>query len=223
MKDTSGQFNYYFIESGIISRVPLLKNDDKVDPEGIDFLYNEETVADDYVAHLRAGMPFASPNMNVDILFLEGFYVFSGRVREALMKHMPIKCLQLVEAKIRWKKKIFDNFWIANVHQTLRAFDEKQSDFRKKNRDDEWVGTKRIVLDKALLSRIPLEERLAFEAKEDCQFILYHESVVEIIRSLNLVGMQFIPVEEWRDSSCFREALTGLKEHSGRSKFNAGG
>jgi hypothetical protein len=62
---------------------------------------------------------------------------------------------------------------------------------------------KKIVLDKEVLSGIPLEERLVYRSKEDSQFKLYHESVVEIIKSVNPTGMRFLNIEDWNPGSLF--------------------
>jgi hypothetical protein len=67
----------------------------------------------------------------------------------------------------------------------------------------EWKGLKKIVFDKEKLATVPLEERLVFVAKENCAFIFYHKSVVDIIMSANPEGIVFTPVEEWYDGIQF--------------------
>lgn len=197
------EFNYFVIEPLITKRTPLLMNDGKVDPNGINFLYHDAVVAQDYVAHLQFLMNLKNPDMNIDYLKLEGYGVFSGKIYNALKEYMPINSLQLVEAVINEDNEEYKDFWIANIYQTIRSFDEKSSFYKKINRRGEWIGIKKIVLDKKILSEIPLEKRLVFEAKEDCAFTLYHESIIDIIKSTDPKGMHFIPIEQWNSGIAF--------------------
>ena len=190
--------NYYLIEPVITARTPLLMNAGAENFNGIDFLYQDTTVADDYLAHLQFLMPLKNPDMDTDYLKLEGYDVFSGKVRNALIEHMPIGSLQLVEAVINENNEEYRDFWIANVFRNFSSFDEKLTKYEKINKRGKLIGVEKIILDKGRLSKIPLKERLVYEATEDCAFTLYHESIVDIIKSVEPKGMKFIPVEEWR-------------------------
>ena len=189
--------NYYLIEPVITERTPLLMDAGAGNFNGIDFLYQDTTVADDYVAHLRFLMPLKNPDMNTDFLNLEGYAVFSGKVCNALMEHMPINNLQLVKAVINENGEEYKDFWIANVFRNFLSFNEELSQYEEID-EEKWYGIEQVILDKIRLSKIPLKERLVYEATEDCAFTLYHESVVDIIKSVEPKGMQFIPIEEWR-------------------------
>lgn len=189
--------NYYFIKPAITARTPLLMNAGAGNFNGIDFLYQDTTVADDYVAHLQFLMPLKNPDMDTDFLNLEDYAVFSGKVRNALMKHMPIDSLQLVEAVINENGEEYRDFWIANVFRNFLSFNEELSQYEDID-EEKWYGIEQVILDKTRLSKIPLKERLVYEAKEDPAFKLYHESVVDIIKSVDPKGMQFVPLEEWR-------------------------
>lgn len=192
--------NYYIIKPVITEHTPLLMNNGKVDPNGIDFLYRTAKVSNEHLTYLQFLIPLEDPDMSIDYFKLDGYGVFSGRVRKVLMKYMPIDSLQLIEAVICEENEVYKDFWIANIYQTIQAFDEKQSDYKEINKRGEWVGIKKIVLDKEGLSQIPLKERLVFEAKEDRTFALYHESIIDIIKSTDPKGMNFILVEEWKSS-----------------------
>jgi hypothetical protein len=45
------------------------------------------------------------------------------------------------------------------------------------------------------LSKIPLEERLVYVAKENPAFIVYHKSIVDIIMSVEPEGIRFERIE----------------------------
>jgi hypothetical protein len=56
----------------------------------------------------------------------------------------------------------------------------------------------RFTLDKEVLGKIPLEERLIFRLEEDETMKLYHKSIVDAIMAVNPTGVQFTKVEDWR-------------------------
>jgi hypothetical protein len=188
-------FDYYLINPIITKRTVLLMGRDGIDTE---FLFYEKTVDDNHLAHLQFLMPHRNPDMNVDFFDLETRAVFSKKVYTALKQYIPIKNLQLVEAIIHDKGKEYKNLWIAHVYRLILSFDVKLSTYDEIDEDGLWFGLEKIVLDKDLLSKIPLEDRLIFLAKEDCAFTLYHKSIVDIIMSVNPIGFQFIKVEDWR-------------------------
>lgn len=194
------EFSYYVIEPEITERTPLLMNDLSVDPEGISFLSDNQIIEEDYIAHLQFLMPLKNPDMNVDYLFLDTFAVFSSKVCDVLIdNHISIDNIQLIKTVISENNEEYNDFYIAYVHKLLETFDENLSDFDKKNDRGEWINIDQIVLDKKKLSQIPLKDRLCYEAKEYPAIKLYHESVVDIIKSVNPKGMRFIPIEEWEE------------------------
>lgn len=198
----NNDFNYYLILEANTGRTPLLTYDDDMDEnEEIGYLYDSTRVPDDTITHLSFREKIRKPDMNTDCLTLVTFNVFSKKVRDALEKHMPINCLQLVQASI--EKGEYMDFFIANVYQDLYTFDRTQCEFGDVNEGDDWEDITKIVLDKKLLSKIPLEDRLVYRSKEDSQFKLYHESIVNIIKSVNPVGMAFLNIEEWNEGSLF--------------------
>ena len=100
----------------------------------------------------------------------------------------------------------YPGFYVANVHQCLRTFDEKLCKFDEDvcaEGEVNWEEITKIALDEELLSGIPLEERLVYVSEENVQFILYHKSVVDIIKSIYPVGMAFLNIEQWNPGSLF--------------------
>ena len=199
----SDDFKYYLIYDVPVGRTPMLSYDENYGSESeiTGFLWDLETVADDHVIPLEFLQRWKKVDMDTDCLDLDGWNVFSRKIKDALDKHMPIKYLQLVEASIMEGK--YPGFYVANVHQRLRTFDEKLCKFDEDvcaEGEVNWEEITKIALDEELLSGIPLEERLVYVSEENVQFILYHKSVVDIIKSVYPVGAAFIPVEEWHEA-----------------------
>ncbi|WP_029903612.1 hypothetical protein [Prevotella sp. 10(H)] len=190
-------FNYYIIEPVITERTVLLMNNGGSGPNSTNFLYYETPVAKNYLAHLQFLIPNKNPDMDVDFLRLDTYSVFSEKVCDALKPYLPIKNFQLVKTVINEDSKEYKGFWIAAIYHSIRTFDEKASVYKKINRSGEWVGIRKIVLDKECLSQIPIEERLMYKAKEDTGLKLYHESIINIIKSVDPKGLKFTPIEKW--------------------------
>ena len=206
----TNEFNYYFIfEDNGWNNVPLLDNDHNKDREmelelGLDFLYLAQEVPEGHVANLCFFESVKNPYMDTDCLTADGFEVFSKKVRDELEKHMPIKYLQLVPTVIEEGKYRYTDFYIPNMCQRIFTFDEKLSDYECIDEEfGSFENIKKIVLDREKLSKIPLEDRLVYVAHEDSQFRLYHESIIDIIKSVNPVGMRIVRVEEWTSGALF--------------------
>ncbi len=203
---SNNEFDYYLIGSINFDNTPLLVNDDEVARSGISFLSQLRIVPSEYVAHITFNptIKIVKPRL-VDAMSLRGdCCVFSQEIYDVLSKH-EIKGLQLVRTVIRDKNdNEFDNFWIANIYQEMAFFDEENTEYDYISElTGEWEDIEKIVLDKEKLSAVPLEERLVFVSKENCAFIIYHKSVVDIIMSANPEGIVFTPVEEWYEGIQF--------------------
>ncbi|MCG2839328.1 hypothetical protein L6J37_21095 [Photobacterium sp. WH77] len=59
-----------------------------------------------------------------------------------------------------------------------------------------------LSLDENVLDKIPLEKRLVFTLEEKPKF-LFHETVVQALREVNLTGLSFQRVDEWSIGSAF--------------------
>ena len=201
----TNDFDYYLIRSTYPNNVPLLKVDDEHDAAGVSFLSWYKTVSPDYTAHIAFGTPIPSKPRLSDAMSLDGTCnVFSKKIYDVLNQH-TITGLQLVPTIIRGKKEEkFDNYWIANIYQKMAFFDEEKSEYGRISKiTGAWKDIKKIVLDKEKLASVPLEDRLVFVSKENCSFVLYHKSVVDIIMSANPEGVCFTPVEEWYEGQQF--------------------
>ncbi|GHS90140.1 hypothetical protein FACS189487_11490 [Campylobacterota bacterium] len=123
--------------------------------------------------------------------------VFSKKVYDVL-EPLNIKGLQLVPVIITGNKgEEYDNYWVANIYNTIECFDKEKSVYKYSDFLACWERIEKLVLDKEKLSKIPLDERLVFIPKETSQFIVYHKSIVDVILSVNPEGVFFVPVEKW--------------------------
>lgn len=195
-------FNYYLIKEQNSGNTPLLENNNIEAPGGIRFLYQAKEMPADFIANLCFYKKIKNPNMDTDCLTVDAFNVFSEKIKSVLDEYMPIKGLQFVPTIIKEDNHKFTNFYIPNIYQTFSSFDEELSDCEEID-DDDWENIKKIVLNKEVLTSIPLKDRLVYVAKEDSQFRLYHESIVDIIKSVNPIGMRFIPIQEWNPGVAF--------------------
>ena len=196
----ANDFDYYLIDNICFGDVPLLVNNDEYDSFGIGVLSQNRMMSSDFVAHIAFGPPVPPKPRLSDAMSLRGdCCVFSRKIYDVLCKH-NIKGLQLVPTIIKDKKgKTFDNYWITNIYQELAFFDEEKSEYGRISKiTGAWKDVKKIVLNKELLEKTPVEERLVFVSKENPAFIIYHKRVVDIILSANAEGVIFTPVEEWK-------------------------
>lgn len=194
------EFNYYVLEPIITSRTAFLVNDGNIDDDAGDFLLKNEIVKDPSTVYLCEAFDIRKPDFSVDYFDLDGFAVFSQKVCDAIIKNkISINDLQLIKAIITEGDDEYDGFSIAYVHRALRTFDEESSKVKTRNdTDGRWITVEKIVLDKNLLSQIPLKDRLTYESIELPSLKLYHESIVDIIKSVNPTGVRFTPIEEWK-------------------------
>lgn len=192
-------FNYYVLQPIINSRTAFLTNDPTVNPDGADFLRLNKIVEKPSTVHLRLAFPVTDPDMTMDYFDLDTFAVFSQKVCDALIKNkVSVNDLQLINAVVSINAEEYNDFTIAYVHRKLKTFDEELSDVKRKSRDGRWISIKKIILDKNILSQIPLEDRLTYKSAEYSSLKLYHESIVDIIKSVNPTGVRFTPIEEWK-------------------------
>jgi len=199
MDDYKNESEYYLILPDQLDEpIPDIVNDYDVDEDGIRFLYRKEKVAANHVVFLTFDDDEPELLMDTDYLEMETFGLFSQKVRDVLEANLPEGVLQLVTSVITENGVEYKGFSIIHARNELFSFDEKLSVYSSIDEEDgDWTGIKKIALDKEKLSAIPLENRLVYVSKEHCMYTLYHKSVIDIIKSVNPIGMRFVPVEEW--------------------------
>jgi len=194
----TNDFDYYIAESDNSFTSPLLIVDNDVNPDGIKFLYRKQKAPGDTVAFLSFGTPVPRKPAMVDYLWLDGREVFSKKVYDVFKNH-NFKGLQLVPAIITSRKgEVYKDYWIFNVYQEYALLDPEKSE-RKGSIDNfgRWGMVKKMVLNKELVLKMPLEDRLAFACRENSAYVLYHKTIVDLIMSANPEGIKFIPIDKW--------------------------
>lgn len=182
--------------------VPLLRNDDEVDPYGIEFLDDEELAEIDGPVHLCFNSPIPKNPRMVDYHSLPDT-VFSKKIIDVL-NLLDIEGVQFVPAVVNGKNgESYDNYWIVNAYNPIKCFDKEKSVYKICSFSKCWSRIEKLYLDKELLADIPLPKRLIFKPKETSQFELYHQSVVDAIMAVNPEGVQFIPVDGWYEGIQF--------------------
>lgn len=122
-----------------------------------------------------------------------------------ILDEMNISKIQLFPAIIRnLEGDPYDGeYWAVHIANKIRCIDTELSDCEI---DFSTLGdVKKIILDKKILSKIPLEDRLVFQLGEHTSLKLYHVSVKEAIESALPKGVGFINIENWTWGSYFSQ------------------
>jgi hypothetical protein len=190
------EFDYYLIESDNNFMSPLLMNNDDVDDCGTDFLDDMEPIDNDVVTHLVFNPPIPPKLQMTDYLFLSCRAVFSKKVYDVL-KNIEIKDFQLVPAIIKGPKgEEHLDYWIANIYREFAFLDKEKSEYGSITSKGSWSMIKKMVINQNLMAQVPLEERLMYVDKESNAYVFYHKSIVDLIMSVNPIGVAFIPVDK---------------------------
>ena len=194
----ANEFDYYLIESDNNFMSPLLMNDDKINSGGTMFLRNFQRVDDETIIHLEFNPPIPPKPDMTDYLFLQCRAVFSKKIYD-ILKTVEIKDFQLVSAVIKDNEgKEYSDYWIAGIYRDFAFLDKNNSKFSRIDSSGCWKMIKSVVIDKELMSQVPLEERLIYVGKESSAHVYYHKSIVDLIMSVKPTGVKFISVEDWR-------------------------
>ena len=112
--------------------------------------------------------------------------------------------VQLVPADVHAGNYVL-RYWLLHVWRAIDCLDRERSVFQETETGRVLLAVDRLELDKGVLDAVPLKERLAFRL-EGAAIFLFHFTVVN--RALSLtpppIGLRFIPVAEWGDSTGFR-------------------
>jgi len=195
---TTNEFDYYLIEADN-GNYPRLEVDDDLD-EGCNsniFSYDEEA-PDGATARVKFG--YAEKGFTMpDYLWCDCRHIFSKKIYD-ILKDVAIKDFKLIPTIIRGKKdEEYTDYWATNIFRDFAFLDEEKSEFDGKLSSGRWNGIEKMVIDKELMSAVPLEERLIYAGKESSAYVYYHKSIVDLIMSVNPTGVRFISVEEWED------------------------
>jgi len=202
--NNSTDLDYFRILPDNLGRTPMLMNDFQENSEGIDFLYIPEKAPNNHICYLRFSDRVSNPDLDTDYFDLDGFSVFSKKVKEAF-EHILLIGFELIPAIIRDDNdEEINDFWVGNIYNEMNCFDRNKSKFGEVSTlTGEWENIEKLVIDSDKLKEIPLSERLFIFSKESSSFLLYHKSVIDIIQSVNPKGMRFVSIEEWHKGVFF--------------------
>ncbi|MBD8514089.1 hypothetical protein IFO68_15520 [Photobacterium sp. CAU 1568] len=97
--------------------------------------------------------------------------------------------------------KIWSEHYYMHIWNHHKAIHHGRSKIDGTYVDDDFT-LEVLSLDENVLDKIPLEKRLVFTLEEKPKF-LFHETVVQALREVNLTGLSFQRVDEWSIGSAF--------------------
>ncbi len=196
------EFEYYLICSDDTRSVPLLMPDGNQDTM---MLHGREPIdKPGRPMKLCFGHPLPAKPRMVDFHELPSS-VFSKKIYDVLQP-MNIYGLQLLPAVVRGKKdELYKDYWVAYIYNRIACLDMEHSQYEISKLDGKVKNMLQFFLDHKKLAEIPLEKRLVFLLEEAMYIRVYHKSVVDAIMSVNPVGIQFYPKQEWYEGFQFEE------------------
>ena len=199
----NSEFEYYLIGSDYKPTTPLLRS---VDGQSLRFLHKVEPVEEfDEPIRLCFNKPYPKKVIMTDYHSLPESVV-SPKISDVL-KPMDIYGIQLLPAEIRNNKtnEIYPDYHLIFVYNRIRCLDMKNAIYTIEEDEDAIESITKLVLDKEILSKIPLEKRLIFLLSEASSMEIYHKSVVDAVLAANPEGVVFKPIEEWFEGVQFEK------------------
>lgn len=195
-------FEYYLIGSDSTTSVPLLMPDEN---QHTMMLHGREPIDKlDKPMELCFRPPVPAKPRMVDFHELPSS-MFSQKIYDVLQP-MNIYGLQLLPATIKGKGgEYYEDYRVAYVYNRIACLDMEHSEYSIDEDDGDIRNILRFFLDNEKLKEIPLEKRLVFLLAEGMSKRIYHKSVVDAIMSVNPVGIQFYPIQEWYEGIQFND------------------
>jgi len=121
--------------------------------------------------------------------------VISKRIAE-LMKKLDMEGVQFIPTILTDEKGDSTETYLCVLleNNIYPAMDKKQSDYIFQN---ECYTINRFILDKDILSNIPLKQRLGFCLQEAPGYSLFHKTVIDAISNIEPTGVYFKNIEEY--------------------------
>ncbi len=104
-----------------------------------------------------------------------------------------IDCTYFYYVDIKVGEKVWNDYFMMHIWNNYPAIHKGRSVIDGTYVDDDFF-LEELSLDEDLLDSIPLNERLVFRLTEEPRY-LFHESVVDILKSANLTGVSFLRVD----------------------------
>ncbi|GHV35490.1 hypothetical protein FACS1894178_5140 [Bacteroidia bacterium] len=127
--------------------------------------------------------------------------IVSKRIAE-VMQSLNMEGVQFIPTQLTLPKgEIIEDYVCVLVDDnTYTALDKEESDYTEDVWDEEeepLYEVSKVVLDRKVLSKIPLNKRLGFQLSENPGDYLFHHSVIEAINALNPTGVFYVDIEEY--------------------------
>jgi hypothetical protein len=190
MADTD--FKYYMLKSKSDQSYPMLRivNED----------YDENGKS--LKVYLEINTPRPKKPVLADFLYAPKTIV-SKRIA-GVMQALNMEGVQFISTQLTMPKgEIIEDYICVLVDDnTFVAMDKKKSVYTKyedEDDDEEDIDytVEKVVLDRNLLSKVPLNKRLGFRLREAPGYYLYHQTVIDAIGALNPTGVFYVDIEEY--------------------------
>ncbi|GHU05793.1 hypothetical protein FACS1894158_09850 [Betaproteobacteria bacterium] len=186
------EFKYYLLKRKGDQSYPMLRIADRD--------YDEDGKC--LKVYLEINTPRPKKPVLADFLYAPKTIV-SKRIAE-VMQSLNMEGVQFIPTQLSLPKgEIIEDYVCVLVdNNTYVAMDKEKSVYTKyedEDDDEEDVDytVEKVVLDRAVLSQIPLNKRLGFRLREAPGYYLFHHSVIEAISALNPTGVFYVDVEEY--------------------------
>ena len=196
----TNEFDYYLVFAQSAPSVPAITLSDDSDYDDLDMI-QEEIDAD--ILEFEIDEPFPKKPVMVDFHDDGTIEVVSAKIYQALQS-LNAKKMQLIPATIHDSRNdvTYDNYFYPHVYFRINCLNKEKSTYTIGVGGN--VNTiSKISLDTEVLSKIPLEERLAFRLGEMFTFQLFHKSVVDAIMATEPKGVRFVKVEDYHVGAAF--------------------
>ena len=189
-------FEYYVITRSLDKSMPLLSET----ADTSSYLDIMKPVENPKILNFELGPPIPRKPVMADYHSSPDGIV-SKKIYDVLAS-LEIEGIQLLPVSITGKdEEKYDDYWALHIYSTIKCVDMELSDCERSSFSFDRIT--KLILDKKILSEIPLEERLAFRLGESKSIKMVHKSVMDKIMSVNPTGVRFINIEDWNDSSFF--------------------
>lgn len=170
--------NYYFIQRKSDQAYPLIRitdRDDRLNPTLINLEFNGTI-----------------PSQPVMSDFLSGPEIFITDKIANVIKSFKPKGIKIIDTELTTPQgKLIKDYFCLLSDNIIEALDKDKSDYEKPRMT---YFIKKLILDRKILSEIPLEQRLVFLLRESLH-IVFHETLAKAIMAVNPTGMEFINIE----------------------------
>ena len=198
----TNEFEYYLIYGTNISNCPMVELDE--DANGINYRWVTTPIEDCELVKMRFAAPYPKKPTMTDFHQDGIVSFFSKKIHDALQP-ITFEGAQLLRGEIKdpKNKKIYEDYYYLHIFNKISCLDRNLSKFDASTGSGMVLSISKMILDKDVLSNIPLQERLIFRLGEKSSFQLFHKSVVDAIMATNPEGIRFVKVEDYHMGAAF--------------------